>query len=223
MTPSPPLGHENQDAEMSESSPLRPLSASQERKLIDYIDEQFLEITRGYKKRNHPPTTLPTLTSYLGTMHPLLTVIMLIQPIYPQASLRTMLLLRLTNESLTSIIGYEPTSQELPTLLRFLDELDRGWLTVLHAQAWDAEMLTGVDIVVPVDSAFTTKPSPVSQTDRTRLRSILSIGTERLEEWLEDIPVNGAVDLPSALDTLGIKKYFDDIFSRTLTELGEIN
>lgn len=31
-----------------------PLSATQERRLVDYLEEQFLELTRGYKKRSIP-------------------------------------------------------------------------------------------------------------------------------------------------------------------------
>lgn len=34
------------------TSKLRALSSTQERKLVDYLDEQFLELTRGYKKRS---------------------------------------------------------------------------------------------------------------------------------------------------------------------------
>ena len=35
----------------NDSSVLRPLSAKQERKLVDYLEEQLLDITRNYKKR----------------------------------------------------------------------------------------------------------------------------------------------------------------------------
>lgn len=32
-------------------SSTQPLSSKQERRLIEYVDERFLEITRNYKKR----------------------------------------------------------------------------------------------------------------------------------------------------------------------------
>ena len=34
-----------------QSSIKRPLTSGQERKLVDYLDQQFLELTRNYKKR----------------------------------------------------------------------------------------------------------------------------------------------------------------------------
>ena len=35
----------------SQTSMKRPLTSVQERKLVGYLDEQFLELTRNYKKR----------------------------------------------------------------------------------------------------------------------------------------------------------------------------
>jgi len=32
--------------------PVTPLSTTQERRLVDYLEERFLELTRGYKKRS---------------------------------------------------------------------------------------------------------------------------------------------------------------------------
>lgn len=31
-----------------------PLSTTQERRLVEFLEEQFLELTRGYKKRSNP-------------------------------------------------------------------------------------------------------------------------------------------------------------------------
>jgi len=36
---------------MQTANPVTPLSATQEHRLVDYLEEQFLELTRGYKKR----------------------------------------------------------------------------------------------------------------------------------------------------------------------------
>jgi hypothetical protein len=41
--------------EMQTVDPVAPLSATQERRLVDYLEDQFLELTRGYKKRLIPP------------------------------------------------------------------------------------------------------------------------------------------------------------------------
>lgn len=155
-----------------------------------------------------------------------------------QAALRTAFLLRLTGEVLTSIAGYTPTADTLPHLLALLTELDSGWCAVLRAQAWDPDAREGVDVEVPVSKPNTTSTStaesqmdadfslvgapPVSQTDRTRLRSILAGGSARLEEWLEKgLHVAGADDLEQALERLGLQQSFDDLFTETLSEMGE--
>lgn len=153
-----------------------------------------------------------------------------------QAALRTAFLLRLTGEVLTSIAGYAPTADTLPHLLALLTELDNGWCAVLRAQAWDPDAREGVDVEVPVSKPNTIATSerqmdadfslvgapPVSQTDRTRLRSILAGGSARLEEWLErGLHVEGADDLEQALERLGLQQSFDDLFIETLSEMGE--
>ena len=61
----------------------------------------------------------------------------------------------------------------------------------------------------------------MSQTDRARLRSIFVTGTSNLEEWLEKgLVVEGADDLESALEKLGLQQAFDELFERTLGEMG---
>ena len=174
--------------------------------------------------RNHSSTTLPTLVAYLSAAHPLLAVILQIPPLDPQAALRSSLLLRLTGEIMSSITGYQPTVDSLPILLSWLDELDRGWLAVLQSQIWDPDSHSGVDFIIPSDSreSHIVHFSPISQTDRTRLRSILVSGITALEEWLETLDIEGAEDLPSALERLGATQEFDDLFHRTLSEMGEL-
>ncbi|KLO06100.1 hypothetical protein SCHPADRAFT_838502 [Schizopora paradoxa] len=207
------------------------LSAKQERNLVDFVEEKFLEITRAYKKRSLPSTTLPTLKSYIEATHSLLPLILQIPPIDSQASLRIALLLRLTGEFLGAILGYVPDPDSLSLLLNWLDELDRGWLAVLRSQAWDPDERDGVDLEIPTFSTESNGNSPtsnttslsrtVSQTDRARLRSIFVTGTSNLEEWLEKgLVVEGADDLESALEKLGLQQAFDELFERTLGEMG---
>jgi hypothetical protein len=88
----------------------------------------------------------------------------------------------------------------LTSLLQFLDTLDRAWLAILRSQIWDTASGRGVDMLV--SSSQPQSPATlqgnlaglqlgggtaggVSQTDRTRLRSILLLGTERMEEWMD--------------------------------------
>ena len=47
---------------MQVADPVTPLSTIQERRLVDYLEEQFLELTRGYKKRLIPRNS-PNLSS----------------------------------------------------------------------------------------------------------------------------------------------------------------
>ena len=179
----------------------------------------------------HPSSTLPTLASYLSAVHPLLALILQIPPAGPSASLRTSLLLRFTGEVLSSITGYRPDADTLPQLLESLDELDRGWLAVLLGQAWDPASHSGVDVSHPrpsTDGADTpdagnvgSAPS-VSQTDHTRLRSILIGGTDRMEEWMADIDTADQ-NFQAALETMGLQMGFNDLFSRTLGQMGSLD
>jgi len=45
---------------MQPVNPATPLSTTQERRLVDYLEEQFLELTRGYKKRLIPRDLFPS-------------------------------------------------------------------------------------------------------------------------------------------------------------------
>ena len=114
-----------------------------------------------------------------------------------------------------AITGYRPTTAALPQLLAWLNDLDRGWLAVLRAQAWDADARGGVDQPA-ADAAAQT-----SQTERTRLRSLLVTGTGRLEEWLVALDTGGQ-DYTTVLETLGLQQGFDELFAGTLAEMGSL-
>lgn len=62
----------------------------------------------------------------------------------------------------------------------------------------------------------------MSQTDRTRLRSILISGTDRMEEWLADIDTTDQT-FQAALEAMGLQMVFNDLFSRTLSEMGSLD
>ena len=198
-----------------------------------------------------PSSSLRTLSSYLEATHPLLSIILQIPPIDPQAFLRTAFLLRLTGDFLSSVPGYPPEADVLPELLDWLDDLDRGWLAVLRSQVWDPTSKEGVDLQVSADlflnrdahdvnhsiseasshsrlhaesnGAAPLTSTPVSQTDRTRLRSLLMVGSDRLEDWMEGLHVEGAVDVETALEILGLRERFEELFLLTLTEMGELS
>ncbi len=129
----------------------RALTSKQERRLVDFLDETFLQLTRNFKKRwVHPlyvASTLFLLTSlcqvrdvrprsrpspaYLEETRHILALVLQIPPIDPSTSLRTAYLLRLTGESLGSIPGYkigtgDGVREILQDLADFLDDLDQG-------------------------------------------------------------------------------------------------
>ncbi|KII89430.1 hypothetical protein PLICRDRAFT_698472 [Plicaturopsis crispa FD-325 SS-3] len=213
------------DAETSPQSTVSALSPRQERRLIEYLDNRFLAITRAYKKRTVPqsststapdtPLNIPTLTSYLAATREVLSLILQIPPIDPSTSLRTTFLLRFTGETMSCICGYPPVAEDIPELLEWLDDLDNAWLTVLQARVWDPSLRAGVDLIIPAEEF--SKPvhsTPLNQTERTRLRSLLVGGTSSLEEWLA-----GIVDEEGE----GEQQALDDLFSRTLEELGALS
>ncbi|KAH7099811.1 hypothetical protein BKA62DRAFT_278980 [Auriculariales sp. MPI-PUGE-AT-0066] len=184
---------------MSSSQP-RALTAKQEHRLITYLDAQFLEISRGFKKRSQPDSPLATLDAYLAACHPLMSLILLIPPIDPSTALRAELLLRYTGEVLDAIPCYPATRAVLPRLSSWLDELDKGWSAVLDAKIWDTETSRGRDVsralpnmvfsptiedVPPGTPIYSS--TPVSITESTRLLSLLDSACDRIEEWLDTI------------------------------------
>ncbi|KAI0081402.1 hypothetical protein K474DRAFT_1688660 [Panus rudis PR-1116 ss-1] len=199
------------------------LSPTQERKLVDFLEDKFLDITRNFKKRSDPSSKLQTLSAYLTETHTLLSLILQIPPVDPSTPLRTSFLLRLTGEVMDGITGYRPDVQTLPQLLDWLNDLDRGWLCVLRAQKWDPEAREGVDLVVesPKDEELPLRSTPMNQTERTRLKSLLIAGTAKLEEWLVELDA-GEESYDVALERLGLQQGFDDLFSNTLAEMGAL-
>ncbi|KAH7890080.1 hypothetical protein F5I97DRAFT_1800960 [Phlebopus sp. FC_14] len=205
----------------------RALSKAQERKAVEYIEDSFLDISSAFKKRSEPSMSrLPTLTSYLDAQQHLLAFILQIPPMDPSTPLRITFLLRLTGDVMNSILGYPPDINDLRQLLDFLDHLDQAWIAVLRSQAWDPSTGKGVDLIVPVDEldrdSIPIRSSTMSQTERTRLRSLLVTGTAGLEEWLAGLDTGGE-DYPLVLDRAGLLQGFNDLFTSTLAEIGSFS
>ncbi|KAF7782154.1 hypothetical protein Agabi119p4_1530 [Agaricus bisporus var. burnettii] len=253
----------------------KPLSLSQERRLVAYLDNEFLQLTRGYKKRTEQITTVPTLHKYITYARRLLAFILQIPPLDPSTSLRIQYMLRLTGDVLSAIVGYklsprappkgnyneqvdrreETQSEEdeeprdytsaLRELLDWLDDLDQAWLAVLQNQIWDPDAGEGVDLILEVEIAngedtgssstegenghaskqTQLKSTPISQTDITRLRSLLVTSIANLEEWLSNPGKGGRDnktdareedDVSGMLERLGVLDEFDDLFGRTM-------
>ena len=167
------------------------------------------------KDRSHPSSKLTTLPAYLEASHHLLNLILQIPPIDPSASLRNTLLLRLTGEILNSVPGYTPDKKSLSTLLDWLQDLDQGWVAVLRSQGWDPEARSGISVRLP-DGA---RSGSLSQTECTRLKSMLVNGTEMLEEWMELLRAQSDDGETSGIETTQAGR-FEDLFAGTLTEMG---
>ena len=125
---------------------------------------------------------------------------------------------------MSSIPGYPADLGTLPDLLEFLDDLDQAWVTVLDSQIWDPNSKTAVDLVVPADNLTNSNnnklhSTPMNQTERTRLRSLLITGTAQLEEWLTGMENEGE-EYQGVLERAGLQQSFDDLFERTLAEMG---
>ncbi|KAF5319017.1 hypothetical protein D9611_012656 [Ephemerocybe angulata] len=139
----------------------------------------------------------------------------------------------------------------LRDLLDFLDDLDQAWLAVLQGLAWVPESAEGSGFVdlhhVTAEPPSKNDSEPEgrasnghdehesegrkttlpSQTDITRLKSLLLGGESAVEDWLlnENIAVQPGArddsnDLTGLLDKMGLLDGFDAIFTATLDFLG---
>lgn len=108
--------------------------------------------------------------------------------------------------------------ETLPVLLAWLNDLDRGWLAVLRSQAWDTDTCVGVDAELPEGA----RASAPTQTERTRLRSLLLGGTDGLEEWMEKLDTEGQ-GFELALQRVGLEQSFNELFAGTLAEMGSLS
>lgn len=151
-------------------------------------------------------------------MQTLLTLTLQIPPVSLSGMLRTSLLLRLTGTVFDDIVGYIPDVADLIPLLQWLDMLDRGWLSVLCRHAWDP--MRGA---VGLPEELLKKTPLPTQTDRTRVHSLLVTGISALENWMllgkkEDEEDNLVYDMRR----LGYQSTVDELFHRTLTKLHEL-
>jgi hypothetical protein len=170
--------------------------------------------------RHEPEAKLPTLRAYLLATRTLLTLTLQIPPVAPSGMLRTSLLLRLSGTVMDDIVGYSPDVTDLIPLLQWLDMLDRGWLSALSRHAWDPMRGEGVELS---EELLEKAPLP-TQTDSTRVHSLLVTGISALENWMEG--KNGDEEeednLLRNMRRLGYQSNFDELFYRTLSKLHEL-
>lgn len=180
---------------------------------------------------------MKTLPAYLEAARHLLLLVIQIPPIDPSTGLRIAYLLRFTGDVLFAIPGYQLETTDttgiqeiLRDLLEFLGDLDQAWLAVLQSQVWDPSTAQAVDLVIAVDDDSDVpriKSTPPSQTEVTRLQSLLFTGESALEEWLTSEKMKSRVDdstdsgdVSGMLERMGLLDEFDSLFVRTLDFLG---
>lgn len=160
---------------------------------------------------------------------------------------------------MTAIVGYKPRVEDLDGLLEWLRVLDVGWEGVLRGVPWEAAILTesgssgiraggavGDDAVGrgcggeeqkgPENEDESGMTKVLTQTEKTRLKSLLITGAARIDEWLEGLKPNddsrieelgnlevlgeGSVgDYVDILESQGLRERFERLFERTLREL----
>ena len=134
------------------------LTSKQEQRLMSYIDDALLFLSRGYAKRYEPnsSTALASLTAYIEQVDQLLRIVTQIPPHGSALSLLTSYLLRITGDVVDHVPNYRlavgfddkhpmvehkeqnPTQtrfaailEELRASLVLLDLLDRAWNAIL--------------------------------------------------------------------------------------------
>lgn len=86
---------------------------------------------------------------------------------------------------------------------------------MLRSQGWDSTARLGINVQLPDGG----RSGSLSQTERTRLKSMLVAGAEILEEWVELLQTQlGEGEVPDIGVAQGGR--LEDLFSGTLTEMG---
>jgi hypothetical protein len=118
------------------------------------------------------------------------------------------------------IVGYSPDVTDLIPLLQWLETLDRGWLSVLCRHAWDPMRGEGVELP---EQLLDKTPLP-TQTDCTRVHSLLVTGISALENWMEgkNEDEDEEDNLVNDMRRLGHQNTFDELFHRSLNKLHEL-
>lgn len=123
---------------------------------------------------------------------------------------------------------------ELEGLVRWLERLDEGWVAVIRGESWESKGNGGGGSGGGSDSdeveerdGRKERRNVLTQTEKTRLKSMLITGTARIEEWLagskpeeqvEDT-VDRAEDYSDMLERRGLMDGLERLFEGTLKEL----
>ncbi|KAI5477819.1 hypothetical protein MNV49_005903 [Pseudohyphozyma bogoriensis] len=158
--PLPPLG-------TNKRAPLKPLSTQQELRLVNYLDSQFLTLSRAHSTRHSPLSQVPTVEAYLAQLAQLNSFILSIPPVGASAPLRVAFYLQLISLLPPSLSSYPLTAATLPHLFTSLSTFDSTTLIVLKGEEWDSTTSSSRGPASPASE------SGVRATDRVRLASMI--------------------------------------------------
>ncbi|WFC96455.1 hypothetical protein MBRA1_003112 [Malassezia brasiliensis] len=188
------------------------LSERQTSRLVLYLDQHMLQIQRGFQKRHEPNTQLASLSAFLAAWQPMLEVVSATPLRGSAAALRDAYLLRLTTELTEGIVGYPIRNAPdrfalLTQVLYWTDLLDQLWdarirriaLPLTDAQHTAHERFPeNVPEAVRIEDAESVRPfaqvkgdtdtsiPAYDQTERVRLRDVLSQAEQQLFAWMRD-------------------------------------
>ncbi|GAA5978396.1 hypothetical protein JCM5350_001151 [Sporobolomyces pararoseus] len=160
----------------SAQSSRKPLSAAQESRLIRHLDPALLSLSGSFESRHSPHSQLPTLSSFLDAVIPLLSLVLAIPAAKPSGGLRVAYLLQLTGYLSPAIEGYPLNDESIEKLFVFIEKFDRGWATVLEGKEWDSangkEKEKDVEGEQPIEGEGY-EVQPLRNTDLVRIKSLI--------------------------------------------------
>ncbi|GAA5875406.1 hypothetical protein JCM16303_000613 [Sporobolomyces ruberrimus] len=116
----------------------KPLSAAQESRLIRHLDPALLSLSGSFESRHSPSSRLPTLSSFLDALVPLLSLVAAIPAAKPSGGLRVAYLLQLLGYLGPAIEGYPLDDDALDDLIATIHKFDLVSSVVLEGKEWDS-------------------------------------------------------------------------------------
>jgi len=170
------------------TSSRKPLSAAQESRLIRHLDPALLSLSGSFESRHSPSSQLPTLSSFLEALVPLLSLVLAIPAAKPSGGLRVAYLLQLTGYLGPAIEGYPLNEESLDKLFSLIDRFDRGWSAVLEGREWDSVKGKAKD----------EEESHEGETEEYEVQPLRNTDLVRIKSLIQDLRqvLSSSLDLP---------------------------
>ncbi|KAF8343792.1 uncharacterized protein EI90DRAFT_4715 [Cantharellus anzutake] len=167
------------------------LTAVQEGRVRNWVEEQFIHLDAEWIKRQKPGARLTTLSAYVDMIMPVHSVILQIPPTPSSTSIRFQFFLRLTIDIFDRSTMYHhspdvarsPSDEQHEELLKLVDcfcLFDEGWVAILSSQYWD------IDKKKPLEYEPGTQKNNsrtgLSETEKSMLQSTLINGKAAVDD-----------------------------------------